>query len=359
MKYIKQLDSLRAVAVILVVISHWVPTSNILNYLPNGEIGVDMFFVLSGFLITTILINQREENNSYKVSKRRIIVNFYVRRSLRIFPIYYLVVLFLYFISSIVQANVLSAFPYLITYSSNFYFFKIQKFDAEISHLWSLAVEEQFYLIWPWLILFSKKKNLLYIIVIFILIGVFGQMLTANIGMKSLLTFNCFDAFGLGALFSYFYTTQKDKLEEFYKVVAGLAIISLFLFLYGLFQHKSIFLPQRTFISIITLFVITYIVRFDESISIIFKYILNNRVLIFLGKISYGIYLYHNFIPTLLNSKLINIYINPLLPDLLYKQYWGYLFLFENIVLLILISWLSFILIEKRFLNLKKYFVYK
>lgn len=203
-----------------------------------------------------------------------------------------------------------------------------------------------------------KEKNLLHIIVVFIFIGVFGQIFTANIGLKSILTFNCFDAFGLGALFSYFYTTQKDKLVKFYKVVTGLAIISFFLFLYGLFQHKSIFLPQRTFISIITLFVITYIVRFHESSSILFKYILNNSVLIFLGKISYGIYLYHNFIPTLFNSKFKNIYINPLLPEFLYKEYRGYLYLFENIVVLILISWLSFMLIEKRFLNLKKYFVY-
>ena len=112
------------------------------------------------------------------------------------------------------------------------------------------------------------------------------------------------------------------------------------------------------FFIVLVLFVITYIVRFNESTFFVFKYILNNKILIFLGKISYGIYLYHNFIPTLLNSKLINIYINPFLPDLLYKEYWGYLFLFENIVLLILISWLSFMLIEKRFLNLKKYFVY-
>jgi peptidoglycan/LPS O-acetylase OafA/YrhL len=60
-----------------------------------------------------------------------------------------------------------------------------------------------------------------------------------------------------------------------------------------------------------------------------------------------------------LNSKIVDVYLNPLLPDVVYKKYWGQLYLLENIVLLLIVSWLSYILIEKRFLNLKKYFRYE
>ena len=189
MKYIKQLDSLRAIAVTFVVFGHYFPSFYIWKYFPIGSIGVDLFFVLSGFLITNILINQRELNDSFKYTKLRIISNFYLRRILRIFPIYYLFVIFVYLFSSIVQANVHSALPYLLTYTVNIYFFKKQGFSGEISHLWTLAVEEQFYLIWPWIVLFTKKYFLLYIIIFFILIGVIGKILMVNNPMGGVFNF--------------------------------------------------------------------------------------------------------------------------------------------------------------------------
>jgi peptidoglycan/LPS O-acetylase OafA/YrhL len=359
MKYVKQLDSIRAIAVILVIISHWIPTTNLINRIPNGAIGVDIFFVLSGFLISKILFDNRNKAEELNIPKSTLIKNFYVRRTLRIFPIYYLTIFALLFFSKSTGTNIQSAFVYLVTYTSNFYFFNIQGWDGMVSHLWSLAVEEQFYLIWPWIILFSSKKHFLHIISIFIFIGVLSQYLMGGVKMSSVLTFTCFDAFGLGAILSWVITYSKDKLKKFYLIISMVSAISFFFFIIGLIQNKWTFIPLRTIVSLITLWLITYIIINRDTNSLKFKFILNNRVLIFLGKISYGLYLYHNIIPSTLNSKIINIYINPLLPDLLYKKYWGQLFLLENAILLIAFSWLSFIFIEKRFLNLKKYFEYQ
>ena len=93
MKYIARLDSLRAYAVIIVIISHWFPKIAISKLFPLGSIGVDVFFVLSGFLITYILLGYK--NNSNGAIKQKFKV-FYVRRVLRIFPIYYLSLFLLY-----------------------------------------------------------------------------------------------------------------------------------------------------------------------------------------------------------------------------------------------------------------------
>jgi len=186
-----------------------------------------------------------------------------------------------------------------------------------------------------------------------------SQYLMSGIIMSNLLTFTCFDAFGLGALLAWVMTYLKNKLAKFYLSISAIAAISTFFFVFGVFQQKWTIIPLRTIVSFMTLWTITYIIINRETNSLKFKFILNNKVLIFLGKISYGLYLYHNIIPSTLNSKIIDKYLNPLLPDLFYKKYWGQLFLLENIILLITISWLSYILIEKRFLNLKKYFEYK
>src|SRR4051812_36933857 len=106
MKYIKQLDSLRAIAALLVVIWHWLPNSRHLNALNNGSIGVNIFFVLSGFLITTILLKNRSDAENLHRNKLLVFKNFYVRRALRIFPIYYLTILFILFFHARLGATV-------------------------------------------------------------------------------------------------------------------------------------------------------------------------------------------------------------------------------------------------------------
>src|SRR5215217_808830 len=92
MQHIKKLDSLRAIAAILVILWHWVPTDSLINTFDNGAIGVNIFFVLSGFLITRILLGNRNEAGIQSNNKLLVFKNFYARRALRIFPIYYLLI---------------------------------------------------------------------------------------------------------------------------------------------------------------------------------------------------------------------------------------------------------------------------
>ena len=92
MKYVKQLDSIRAIAVLLVIVFHWSPKPVLAGAQYNyGHIGVEIFFVLSGFLITRILLENRNEAERL-YQKKKVLKSFYVRRFLRIFPIYYLTV---------------------------------------------------------------------------------------------------------------------------------------------------------------------------------------------------------------------------------------------------------------------------
>ncbi len=278
-----------------------------------------------------------------------------MRRTLRIFPIYYLTIFVLLLFSKSTGTNIKADFLYYFTYTSNFLFFKTKEWDGIISHLWTLAVEEQFYLIWPWIILFINRKYLLHSIGIFILIGIVSQYLLSGIKMYAILTFACFDSFGLGALLAWIITYAKDKIAKFYSSLSVITLISTFLFILNIFWSEWL-IPFRTIVSIMALWAITYIVLHHETNSLKFKIILNNKMLIFLGKISYGIYLYHNIVPKMLNSKIIDKYFNPLLPDLLNKKYWKILILVENFILVVVVSWLSFVLIEKSFLSLKKYF---
>src|ERR1700733_11280286 len=105
MTYIKQLDSLRAIAVILVIVSHWMSGDSIIGRFPTGSIGVDIFFVLSGFLISKILFDNRNKSEELNISKSATIKNFYIRRALRIFPIYYLTIFILLFIHKYTGTN--------------------------------------------------------------------------------------------------------------------------------------------------------------------------------------------------------------------------------------------------------------
>lgn len=148
--HVPVLDGLRAIAVLLVLWAHFpfiagstvsLDTWKVGQFLRTGYIGVDLFFVLSGFLITRLLLSERESEGSISLGR------FYLKRSLRIFPIYYLCLAIYVIHFAERSGDVLS----LATYTFNYY----KPFHPEptaMEHTWSLSVEEQFYLIWPFLV---------------------------------------------------------------------------------------------------------------------------------------------------------------------------------------------------------------
>lgn len=359
MKYIKELDSIRAIAVLLVIISHWIPPNIPINILPNGPIGVNIFFVLSGFLITWILLENRKKAEETEIGKGTILKNFYIRRLLRIFPIYYLVVFALYIFHESSGTQIKTALPYYLTYTSNFHFYYINQWDGILSHLWSLAVEEQFYLLWPSIMLFVPKRYLIHIIWGFMIIGMGSSIMVWQQPMGTTLTWTCFDAFGMGALLAWHLVYKPEGIARMYRVLK-VAVLIACAFLVAIAIDKSGALTRiftRPASGIIALFAITYIIRKKPEGILKLNFIWSNKVLIFIGKISYGIYLYHNLIPWYTSKafqKFMGYQLETALP---YKL--GYvLMLGVNAVILLVLAWGSWILIEKPVLSLKKYFNY-
>ena len=157
---IKGLDGLRGIAVLFVIISHTVLwpylgiESQKIMALMNGHIGVSIFFVLSGFLITLLLMRERDATGTVDI------VAFIKRRSLRIFPVYYLAIFFLMYMDATGKTNIPNcAYPYALTYTVNF----IDKgcTHQTISHFWSLSVEEHFYIFWPFIFLLGRRFSLI------------------------------------------------------------------------------------------------------------------------------------------------------------------------------------------------------
>ena len=162
MKYYEKIDGLRFIAIFLVLIEHF--AIFIGRHISAGYFGVDLFFVISGFLISTILL--KDNNNSFQKNY----LNFIGRRTLRIFPIYYLTILILYLLNlPVVKEEIF----YLISYSYNYAWASSGYPLNPVAHFWSLAVEEQFYLFWPFIILLLKNyyKFLLFLIITIIIFG--------------------------------------------------------------------------------------------------------------------------------------------------------------------------------------------
>lgn len=153
---IKGLDGLRAISVLLVIMSHaegWQAlgiTNSLVTASLSANTGVSVFFVLSGFLITYLLIRERAETG------RTDIFSFIKRRALRIFPLYYLAIFFLMFMSATSNASIPPcSFFYALTYTINFT--SVECADTTMSHFWSLSVEEHFYLLWPLIFALGKR----------------------------------------------------------------------------------------------------------------------------------------------------------------------------------------------------------
>jgi peptidoglycan/LPS O-acetylase OafA/YrhL len=298
MKYIPGLNGLRALAVICVVIYHWgcpfLSHYSLTYILPDGMFGVNVFFVLSGFLISSILFIEKKKLSETHPS-RKVIVSFYIRRILRISPIYYLLVAFVY-LFKIPDFN--QNLVYYLTYTENFNMF-FKKGPDFFMHVWSLSVEEQFYLIWPVILIFSNQKHILKILFFFIFLGPASSFAQTYIFKNPLvvyyLTPECFDSFGIGALLAYCY--MENKLDKIKRVVKILLPFSILIFFYwNLAENGGHFKYFKRFTeSIIASGAILFCL--SERYKKIRNILLENRILVQLGIVSYGIYLFHYTLP--------------------------------------------------------------
>jgi peptidoglycan/LPS O-acetylase OafA/YrhL len=201
--YAPQLDGLRAGAVVAVAWAHWLPAWQF--GLPLGA-GVHLFFVLSGFLITRILLDLR-------AAPRRLpaIGRFYVRRALRLFPAFFLV---LGVAAWAAVPLVRETWPWHAAYLSNVFVAREARWQGHVSHFWSLAVEEQFYLVWPWLIVFVPARWLGAVVAGAVLLGPLARLAAAGRGLSepfwALVPGGSADSLGLGAWVALSGTARRD-----------------------------------------------------------------------------------------------------------------------------------------------------
>ncbi len=302
--HIVQLDGLRFFAVLMVMIAHWMQwqwTSPVLTNFPFVH-GVILFFVLSGFLITGILLRYRDKDIQLGLKHGPLIKNFYIRRFLRIFPIYYLTLFFLFAID---YKNTREVFPWLVSYTSNIYQSIHNVYIGDFNHFWSLGVEEQFYLFWPWIILFIPSKKTFRAIIITIIIALMiKSYLYFFVGKwmaTAYFTLSCMHALGLGALLAYLSIYKKQFLEKLARPIWLYLGIALYLFLlvvnYRLKMGWYKEIVDEFFFALVAALIILRASR--DGFRFAGKYILENPFVVYSGKISYGLYVYHLFMPAL------------------------------------------------------------
>ncbi len=280
LKYKPQLDGLRAVAVIAVAWSHWERPYQF--GIPFG-VGVHLFYVLSGFLITGILLNTRAQ-----AERGRGLFVFYVRRALRIFPAFYLTLALAWWADI---PYVRESLAWHAAYLSNVYIFLRREWPGSISHFWSLAVEEQFYLVWPWLIVFAPRRWLLPAIIAAIAIAPLFRWLLAAQGypesMHAVLMPGCLDSLGVGALIA----VARPRTLLVWPVSA--AYVALLVAQgFGLALPLALVVIKQTLQALVFGWII---VRANDGFAGITGRLLSAVPIVYLGRISYGLYLVHGF----------------------------------------------------------------
>lgn len=310
-KYLQSIDSLRAIAVIAVIIYHIDA-----NYLPGGFLGVDLFFVLSGYLISSLIIKE------YKSTGTVNLYNFYVRRARRLLPaVYFMITVVLIIITLfngvLLKKSYLDAlFGYI--YSSNWWyiFHKLDYFDSfgsqsPFKHLWSLAIEEQFYMFFPLIFLiFNRKsksnnsnsklnKNFIYVVLSLILVSLIAHILLFDINNINRIYFGTDTrAFSLlvGVVGAILYpmdrlserTTKKDNM--IYSIVSLVSILVLIGIMINTSEYNT-WLYRGGFL-LVAIIGLIIIISSGRQYTFMSK-LLSFKPLVFIGKISYSLYLWH------------------------------------------------------------------
>jgi peptidoglycan/LPS O-acetylase OafA/YrhL len=354
------LNGLRFIAALLVIIDHTelfksylgLPTLWANSYSAYlGAFGVSIFFVLSGFLITYLLLEELKQGPIQ-------IKHFYLRRILRIWPLYYLLVLLGFFV-----------IPYLS-------FFQIPQYSSEMSDsldrfllffglaanvafvyfptvafaniLWSVAVEEQFYLLWPHVVKFKRK--LLWIMLL-LLGGYLALKFYAGVvgpKFEKLVIRTRFSSMIIGGIGAYLVFTKHSLIQYLYARITQVTLLGLFvLLLLNYIDLKSIEFLQEELLSLVVCGLILNIATNPNSILKLEHPLLN-----YFGKISYGLYVYHLFAVVLVLK---------LLPTVLPLQEWSTWISYPVTLGLILllttgISHLSYRYLESYFLRKKARF---
>ncbi|HET9278781.1 MAG TPA: acyltransferase [Flavitalea sp.] len=303
---IRELDGLRGIAILLVVSFHYI--NNQLIHVSNqpakilstitsfGWIGVDLFFVLSGFLIGNILIRNK--------GSKRYFPTFFIRRMLRIIPNYYLLVgVFLligiipYFSGNyfLTGNRIFPDWTYIAMVHNFFMAFSENMGNDAMSVTWSIGIEEQFYLVFPFLVYYMRSRWLPYFLV-FVMVLAFLARMQFEHWIPGYVLLHCrADALAIGALIAWF--NQRKSFEEVVNrnkrilllvpvfVVIGCALL--------FFIYQDLGSIRNSLFSIFFGFCLLWALTQKTSW---YAQVLRNKVLVAVGTISYSLYLFHYLI---------------------------------------------------------------
>lgn len=361
--YFENLDGLRFLCFLSVFMFHSFHTeyaaisdSSIYRFIKfdlfgNGNIGVNFFFVLSGFLITYLLIEEKKLNGQIDLKK------FWIRRMLRIWPLFYFCVLFGFYVFPILKTmfgqvpNETANISYYLVFLNNFDFINNGLPDSSmLGLLWSVAIEEQFYLVWP-VILFLLPIKRYWIAFVTIIIGsLIFRAFNDSLVTHEHHTLSCIGDMAIGA-FGAWLVNQFDEIKTYFMNISRWQIMLFYtLFFCCLFFRDELLygshvvrIFERSFIALIILLII---LEQNYAKNSFFK--LSRLVFISkLGVISYGLYCLHKL------GILISINLTKIVG--LNHEIWHVLVLETALALIVtvVISQLSYRFYESPFLKLK------
>lgn len=373
--YFPSLNGLRFIAAFVVIVHH-LEQIKLFFGLPSlffkwhfikivGELGVTLFFTLSGFLITYLLLAEKERFGTVFVKE------FYIRRVLRIWPLYYLIIILGLFVLPHIDFFKIPVYTEGVQYrfgiKTFFYFIlfpnvvsNLYAYMPFIAQTWSIGIEEQFYLIWPWIV--KKSENYLRVLLtiiigLFLITNVLGyfadhstDLSNASNSVKAIsfayrylamLRIGCMAIGGIGAY--YLYKLNMRILRPIYapitQIVTLIVVIAMMLF--------GVEIPYITheFYSVLFLIIILNLAANPKSLIN-----LENKILDYLGKISYSIYMWHN-VAIIIGFHIAQAF-NPKLDDFFSNAiYYG-----VTLVFTLILSTASYELFEKQFLKFKHLF---
>ncbi|MDQ1857438.1 acyltransferase [Chryseobacterium sp. WLY505] len=361
------LNELRAIAALSVILHHielfkhrdqlgslfdYKYTQYFIEHL--GKNGVFLFFVLSGFLITYLLLSEKEKNRTVYLKK------FYLRRIFRIWPLYYIIIFISFIIIPVLVFysplfSITPSYYRMIKDASNYdlksfllYFMFLPNFALKAGKVvvgatqsWSVGVEEQFYIVWPIIVSFFKRKTMLLIFLSILIVFAIINLQFSNSLIGKIVTIIPFEFMAIGALGGYFYFKKADKFTQYTKSNTLYIIV---LMLIAILISVPVFKLYIQNIILGFVFLLLILITINSSN----KVVLRSRSFSFLGTISYGIYMYHPLIMFLIFPvfyKLLTFYNNIFVFNI------GVLMFIPGIT--ILVSYGSYRYIEKKFINIK------